>query len=87
MFSAAEVVVERRLDRVRLRDLDLEPLALEHVHEVRIAAEVELEGAVELDAALAVERRQHPVRDRRAHLRLDVVADDREAGLLEPLRQ
>ena len=86
MLLLAEVVLERRLDRVRLRDLlRLQPLPLEHVHEVGVAAEVELVGAVELDAALAEERRQDAVRDRRADLRLDVVADDRQAGVLEPL--
>jgi hypothetical protein len=36
-----------------------------------------------IDAALVEEPRQHPVDDRGPHLRLDVVADDRQPGLLE----
>ena len=81
----AEVVVEHRRDRVRLRDLlRLEALALEHVQEVGVAADVQLHRLVELDAAVLEERREHAVRDRRADLRLDVVADDRHPGLLEP---
>ena len=84
--ALAEVVVEHRRDGVRLRDLlRLEALALEHVEEVGVAADVELHRAVEVHAALAEERREHAVRDRRADLRLDVVADDRHAGLLEAL--
>ena len=76
----AEVVVEHRRDRVRLRDLlRLEALALEHVQEVRVAADVQLHRLVEVHAALAEERGQDAVRDRRADLRLDVVADDRDA--------
>src|SRR3954468_16487753 len=79
-----EVVVEHRRYGVRLRDLlRLEALALEHVEEVRVAADVQLHRLVEMHAALAEERGQDAVRDRRAHLRLDVVADDRHAGLLE----
>src|SRR4051794_2472826 len=79
--ALAEVVVEHRRDRVRLRDLlRLETLALEHVQEVRVAADVQLHRLVEMHAALAEERRQHAVRDRGADLRLDVVADDRHTG-------
>src|SRR6185369_4548275 len=71
-------------DRVRLRDLlRLEALALEHVEEVGVAADVQLHRLVEMHAALAEEAREDAVRDRRADLRLDVVADDRNAGLLE----
>ena len=80
----AEVVVEHRGDRVRLRDLlRLEPLALEHVQEVGVAADVQLHRLVEVDAALAEERGEDAVGDRGADLRLDVVADDRHARLLE----
>ena len=82
----ADVVVEHRGDRVRLRDLlRLEALALEHVQEVGVAADVELHRAVEVHAAVAEERRQHAVGDRGADLRLDVVADDGHARLLEAL--
>ena len=84
--ALADVVVEHRRDRVRLRDLlRLEALALEHVEEVRVAADVQLHRLVEVHAALAEEAREHAVRDRGADLRLDVVADDRHARLLEAL--
>ena len=78
------LVVERRGDGVRLGDLlGLQALALEHVEEVGVAAHVELVGALEQHAALPEEARELAVDDRRADLRLDVVADDRQAGLLE----
>ena len=62
---------------------DSSRLALEHVQEVGVAADVQLHRPVEMDAALAEERGEYAVRDRRADLRLDVVADDRHARLLE----
>ena len=63
--------------------LDSRRLALQHVEEVGVAADVQLHRLVEVHAALAEEAREHAVRDRRADLRLDVVADDRQAGVLE----
>jgi hypothetical protein len=66
--------------------LDLQPRAVRHVEEVGIAAGVELVGPVELHAALGEQVGQHAVDDGGAQLRLDVVADDRDAGLLEALR-
>ena len=72
--------------RVGLGDLlGLQALALEHVEEVHVAADVELRGAQQLDAALVEEPGQHAVGDGGADLRLDVVADDRQARLLEAL--
>src|SRR4051794_36554093 len=72
--------------RIGLGDLlGLQALALEHVEEVHVAAHVELRGAPQLDAALVEEAGQHPVGDGGADLGLDVVADDRQAGLLEAL--
>src|SRR3712207_9260629 len=59
-------------------------LALEHVLEVHVAADVELHGAVELHAAVLEELGQHAVGDGGAHLRLDVVTDDRHPGRGEP---
>ena len=79
-----QLVVHDRSDRVGLGDLlGLEPLALEHVVEVHVPAHVELGGALDLDAALGEQARERAVHDRRAHLRLDVVADDRHARLAE----
>ena len=82
----AHVVRDLRRDGVRLRDLlRLEALALEHVQEVGVTADVQLVRALELHAAVFVERRERAVHDRRADLALDVVADDRQTGLLEAL--
>ncbi len=84
----AHVVAQHRGDGVRLRDLlGLEPLPLQHVQEVGVAAHVQLHRPVELDAAVAEDLRQRAVRDRRADLRLDVVADDRQAAVLEALAE
>ena len=65
---------------------DLSRLALQHVEEVGIAAGVELIGAVEADAAIGEQPRQRAMDDGCADLALDVVADDRQAGVAEFLR-
>ena len=81
-----EPLLGDRLHRLGLRDLLRgQPRAVRHVEEVGIAAGVELVGAVELDAALGEQVGQHAVDDGRAELRLDVVADDRHAGVAEAL--
>src|SRR4051794_30196766 len=81
-----EFVAHDRRDGVRLRLLLRgEPLALEHVVEVHVAADVELRGALEPDAALVEQPRELAVDDGGAHLRLDVVADDRQPVLGEAL--
>src|SRR4029079_6047278 len=72
---------------VRLRDLlGVEPLALEHVQEVGIAAEIELVCPIDADAANREESGQDSMGDGRADLALDVVANDRNAALLESVR-
>ena len=81
-----QVVAHDRGDRVGLRDLlRVEPLALEHVVEVHVAADVELRGALDAHAAVVEEAGELAVDDRRADLGLDVVADDRQPGILEAL--
>ena len=55
----------------------LEPVAVEHVEEVGVAAGVELVGAVDPHAAVGEQAGERAVGDRRADLGLDVVADDR----------
>src|SRR5207253_3074355 len=60
-------------------------IALQPVEEVGVAAEVELVGALERDAAVAEQARQHAVDDRGADLGLDVVPDDRQVLVEEPL--
>ena len=60
MSSVVDLVVEHAGDGVGLADLlGLEALALEHVQEVGVAAEVQLVGAVEADAAIHEQARQH----------------------------
>ena len=82
----ADVVVELRGHRACLGDLlGHQPLALEHVEKVGVTTEVELVGAVEAHATLAIKARQSAVHDGGSHLRLDVIADDRQAVLLEAL--
>ena len=79
-------IVELAGHRAGLGDLlGLQPLALQHVVEVHVAAEVELVGPVELHATLAEQVGQHTVEDRRADLALDVVADDRQPAVGEAL--
>ena len=81
-----QLVAHDRGDRVGLRDLlRVEPLALEHVVEVHVAADVELRGALDPHAAVVEEAGELAVDDRRPDLGLDVVADDRQAGLFEAL--
>src|SRR6266511_1518887 len=83
----AEVVLQLRGDRLCLGDLlGLQPVAFQHVLEVHVPAEVELVGAVDGDAAVLHEAGKHTVDDRGADLGLDVVTDDRYAGLGEALR-
>ena len=85
-----DAVVDLAGDRLGLGDLlRLQPLALEHVLEVHVAADVELVGAVEHHAPVLEQAGQDAVDDGGADLALDVVADDRHAGRLElrgPLR-
>jgi hypothetical protein len=81
-----QLVAHDRRDRVGLGDLlGLQPLALEHVVEVHVAADVELRRAQHLHAAVVEQAGERAVHDRGADLRLDVVADDRQAGLAEAL--
>ena len=66
---------------------DVQPLALEHVLEIGVAADVELVGAVEPHAAVAKQIGEHAMQDGGADLALDVVADDRQAGISKRRRQ
>src|SRR5438034_4375789 len=85
LFPYTTLFRSLRADGIRLRDLlRRQPVALEHVVEVGVAAEVQLARPVEPHAAVHEEIREYPVNDGRADLRLDVVADQREPALLEP---
>src|SRR4029450_3383904 len=84
--ALAQVVVDLGGDGLGLGDLlGLQPAALQHVHEVHVAAEVQLVGAVDVDAAVLHQPAQHAVDDGGADLGLDVVADDRHPGPGEAL--
>ncbi len=77
-------------DGLGLADLlRLQPVTVEHVLEVHVAADVQLVGVVECGATVLEEAGQDPVDDCCANLGLDVVTDDRHASgteLLGPLR-
>jgi len=71
-------------DRAGLGDLlGLKALALQHIQEVRVAAEVELVGAVNAHTAVDEQAGEDAVQDGRANLGLDVVAQDGQTGILE----
>ena len=59
---------------------------LQHVHEVHVAAHIELVGAVQAHATVFEQTGEHTVGDRGADLGLDVVADDRHTSVTELLR-
>ena len=65
--------------------LGFEAVAFQHVHEVHVAAHVQLGGAVQANAAFLEEAGDNAVGDGGAHLGLDVVADDRYASVSELL--
>src|SRR5579884_914331 len=78
------LVAELRCNGVGLRDfLGFEPLALEHIEEVGVAADIELAGALHPDATVLEEIGKDAVDDGRSDLRLDVVSNDRKTGLFE----
>lgn len=71
-------------DRASLRQLlGHHTLALEHVLEIGVAAEVELIRVIQFHATLAEQIGEHTVHDGRAHLTLDVVAHDRQTREFE----
>jgi hypothetical protein len=79
-----QLVAELRANGVRLGDLlGHQAVALEHVVEVGVATEVQLAGAVQPHAAVHEEARQHAMHDGGADLGFHVVADDRQAAILE----
>lgn len=65
--------------------LRIEALAFKHVEEVGIAAGVDLIGAFQLYTAFPEQVGEHAVNNGRAQLRLDVIADDRDARASEPV--
>src|SRR3984957_5358137 len=72
--------------RLRLGDLlRLQALALQHVLEIHISTEVELVRTAQYKAPVFEQTSQDPVGNRRTQLALDVIADNRDTGFLEPL--
>ena len=61
--------------------LALQPFALKHVHEVGVATEVELVGAVDANTSVFEQAGEHAVGDGCPNLALDVVADNGNAAL------
>src|SRR5580658_5983976 len=79
-------VLHLREHGVGLADLLADqPLPLQHVEKVSVAAEIELVGMVEMYPALLEESGQNAMDDGRSNLRLNVVADNGEVALLESL--
>src|SRR5205807_8329902 len=62
-----------------------EPAPIQHVEEIGVAAGIELIGAFDFYAALAEEIDDGAVENRRAHLRFDIVADERQVLIFEAL--
>ena len=60
-----------------------EPSATEHVEKIGVSSGVQLIGALDFNAALAKKIDNHSMQNRGAHLRFDIVADDREVFLGE----
>ena len=65
--------------------LGFQSFAFEHVHEIGVAAEIELVGVVKPHTAVDKQAGQHAVQNGGAHLALDVIADNRQTALAEAL--
>ncbi len=65
--------------------MDSRRVALQHIEEIGIAAEIQLVGSFQLDAAIAEEPGQNAVHDGGADLRLDIIADHRQAAFDEAI--
>ena len=69
-------------DRAGLGDfLGFQAFALEHVHEIGVAAEVQLVGVIQAHPAVDEQAGQDAVEDGGAHLALDIIADDGQPAL------
>ncbi len=58
-------------------------VAIEHVQKIGVAAGVQLVGALDLHAAFAKKIDNRAMQNGRAHLRFDVVADERQIFVRE----
>ncbi len=63
--------------------LDSKALTLQHVQEVRVAAKIELVGAVDAHTPVNEQAGEYPVQDGCAHLGLDIVSQDGQSRILE----
>ena len=74
-----QTFAHHRLDSFGLRNFFRgEPAAIQHVQKISVAAGVQLIGAFELYAAFAEKIDNHPMQNRCAQLRFDVVANHRQ---------
>ncbi len=74
-----QTFAHHRLDSFGLRNFFRgEPAAIQHVQKISVAASVQLIGAFELYAAFAEKIDNHPMQNRCAQLRFDVVANHRQ---------
>src|SRR5713226_527117 len=81
-----QIIVQLTRHGVGLTDLlRLQALALEHIIEVSIAANIQLHRAFQLYPALAEEPRQHAMHNCCPDLAFDIVTDHRQIGLFEAL--
>ena len=87
VVSREGAVLDLAGHRLGLRDLlGLEPVALQHVLEVHVAAHVELVGVVEGQPPVFEQAGENAMDDGGADLALDVVTHDGETGPAEPAR-
>ena len=63
----------------------LEAFAFEHVHEIGVAAEIELVSAVEAHATFAEKIGEHTMGDGRADLGFDVITNDGQTAFFETI--
>ena len=86
MSSGPMLVAQHAGDGAGLGDLlGFQAFAFQHVDEIRVAAEVQLIGVIQVYAAVDEQAGQHTVQDGGAHLALDIIADDRQAAFGKPL--
>ena len=85
--SSGHFVGNLRGDRLSLGNLlRLQAVALQHVHEVHVAAKVQLVGAVQPHSPVFEQLGEYSVNDGGPDLGLDVVSHDRNSGVFELLR-
>ena len=62
-----------------------EPIPFHHIEKIGVATKIELISPIDCDTALPEQIRQCAMDNRRSHLTLDVIADDRQSPFLKAL--